>query len=100
MDVEELLALAVAQGASDLHLSAGMPPLLRVDGDIRPLDGPPLAATDVRAMVRAVMGDERRRAFDGSAETDFACTLPDAWRNSAWAPCTATWPWRPGGSCW
>ncbi len=80
MDIEELLTLAAARGASDLHLSAGMPPLLRVDGDIRPLDRPPLAATDVRAMVRAVMGEERRRAFAGSAEVDFACTLPDGAR--------------------
>ncbi len=80
MDIEALLTLAAGQGASDLHLSAGMSPLLRIDGDIRPLDGPPLTASDVRAMVRAVMGEERRRAFDGSAEMDFACTLPDGAR--------------------
>ena len=76
MEIGELLACAVERGASDLHLSTGMPPLLRVDGDMRPFEGPSLMGSDVRAMVREVMGEERRRAFDGSEELDFACERP------------------------
>ena len=76
MEIGELLAIAAERGASDLHLSTGMPPVLRVDGDMRPLEGPALAAADVRGMVRQVMGEERRRTLDGSEEVDFACELP------------------------
>ena len=80
MEIGELLACVIERGASDLHLSTGLPPLLRVDGDMQALGGPALAASDVRAMVREVMGEERRRAFDGSREVDFACELPDGAR--------------------
>ena len=48
MDIGELLAFGVKNGASDMHLSAGMPPMIRVDGDMRKIDVPPMDNTTVR----------------------------------------------------
>ena len=76
MDIEELLALAVEQGASDMHLSAGLPPLVRVDGDIRRLPAPPLPGTQAETLVAAAMDEELRRRFTAGAEVDFAFELP------------------------
>ena len=76
MNIEELLAAALEQGASDVHLSAGLPPMIRVDGDIRRLEGSPLSASAVRAMIRDVMREDRRRDLEAALELDFACELP------------------------
>ena len=76
MNIEELLALGVQQGASDLHLSAGLPPMVRVDGDIRRLDAPPFGCAEVEALTTAIMEDALRRSFVAGAEVDFAFALP------------------------
>lgn len=76
MGIEELLALGVEQGASDLHLSAGLPPLVRVDGDIRRLPVPPLPGAEAEALLTALMEGTLRRDFAAGAEVDFAFELP------------------------
>lgn len=72
MDVTGLLAFAIENKASDLHLSAGMPPMIRVDGDMRRVDLPALAHKEVHALVYDVMNDKQRKIFEEFFETDFS----------------------------
>lgn len=72
MDITELLAFAMKNNASDLHLSAGMPPLIRVDGDMRRVDMPALAHKEVHALIYDIMNDKQRKVFEEFFETDFS----------------------------
>ncbi len=63
MDITELLAFSVEHKASDLHLSAGVPPLIRVDGDVRKLNIPPLTHKEVHALVYEIMTDNQRKEY-------------------------------------
>ncbi len=76
MDISELLAFSVKNKASDLHLSAGLPPMIRVDGDIRRINVPPLDHKEVQALVYDIMNDKQRRDFEEFFETDFSFELP------------------------
>lgn len=76
MDITELLAFSVAQKASDLHLSAGMPPMLRTDGDVRRVDTPNLDAEMIQRMIYDVMSDGQRKEFETHLEADFSFELP------------------------
>jgi twitching motility protein PilT len=76
MDITELLAFSVQQGASDLHLSAGLPPMIRVDGDVRRLDVPIQDHARVQALVYDIMNDRQRKDFEEHLETDFSFELP------------------------
>jgi twitching motility protein PilT len=84
MNISELLAFSVQNKASDLHLSAGLPPLLRVDGEMVRLDFPacfsPLSHKDVHAMLYDIMNDAQRQHYDTSLECDFSFTAPDGAR--------------------
>ena len=73
--IEKLLAFGVAQGASDLHLSAGLPPILRVDGDLRHVDAPTLEARDLDPAIRGIMNDRQREEFETLLETDFSIDM-------------------------
>jgi len=73
--IARLLRFTVEQGASDLHLSAGQPPLLRIQGDLRRVDGPALSPDDVQRLIDEVMTDAQRRTFQEKLELDFAYTL-------------------------
>jgi len=75
VDITQLLGFAVSQGASDLHLSSGEPPMLRIHGDIKRLDEPALTRDDVHVMAFDVMGDAQRRAFQEKLEIDFSFEL-------------------------
>ncbi len=77
MDIETLLAFAVKNGASDLHLSSGEPPMIRVDGDIRRINAPALLHKDVHAMVYDIMNDRQRKEYEDNLETDFSFEIPD-----------------------
>lgn len=77
MDITELLAFGVKNKASDLHLSSGLPPMLRVHGDIRKINLPPLSASEVKKMVYDVMNDSTRRVFEQQMEVDFAFEVPE-----------------------
>jgi len=72
MDITGLLTFAMKNNASDLHLSAGMPPLIRVDGDMRRVDMPPLAHKEVHTLIYDVMNDKQRKVFEAFFETDFS----------------------------
>ena len=76
MDIETLLAFSVKNGASDLHLSAGEPPMIRVDGDIRRINAPALEHKDVHAMVYDIMNDKQRKEYEDNLETDFSFEIP------------------------
>jgi twitching motility protein PilT len=75
MDVTQLLAFGVEQGASDCHLSAGEPPLIRIDGDLKKLDHPALSKEDVHTLVYDIMNDAQRKAFEETHECDFSFEL-------------------------
>lgn len=72
MDITELLAFSVKNVASDLHLSAGLPPMIRVDGDIRRINVPPLDHKTVHSLVYDIMSDKQRKDFEEYFETDFS----------------------------
>ena len=76
MDITELLAFSVKNKASDLHLSAGLPPMIRVDGDIRRINVPALEHKEVHALVYDIMNDKQRRDYEEFLETDFSFELP------------------------
>src|SRR5919108_1692622 len=80
MEVTQLLALGVEQAASDCHLSAGEPPMLRVDGDLKKLDYPPLTQEEVHSLVYDIMSDSQRKTFEESHECDFSFELGDVAR--------------------
>src|SRR5579864_5354758 len=77
MDIAELLAFAVKNKASDLHLSAGLPPMIRVHGDIRRINLPPMEHEDVHAMVYDIMSDAQRKTFEETLEADFSFAVPN-----------------------
>ena len=72
MDITQLLTFSVRQGASDLHLSSGVEPLIRVDGDIKRINLPPLEHKQVHDMIYDIMNDKQRKAYDEYLETDFS----------------------------
>ncbi len=74
--LSELLALALARQASDLHLSAGQPPWLRVQGALQPLDAAALSGEQVQALVHGVLNQAQRQAWAQALELDAACALP------------------------
>jgi twitching motility protein PilT len=76
MDITELLAFSAKQGASDLHLSAGLPPMIRVDGDVRRINLPALDAKEVKALIYDIMNDKQRQDFEEHLETDFSFEVP------------------------
>lgn len=77
MDISDLLAFSVKNKASDLHLSAGLPPMIRAHGDIRKINMPALSHTDVHKMMYDIMNDSQRKTFEETLECDFAFEVPD-----------------------
>jgi len=76
MDITELLAFSAKQGASDLHLSAGLPPMIRVDGDVRRINLPPMEHKQVHSLIYEIMNDKQRKDFEEFLETDFSFEVP------------------------
>ena len=76
MDIGELLAFGVKNGASDLHLSAGLPPMIRVDGDVRRINVPALEHKVVHDLVYDIMNDKQRKDYEEFLETDFSFEVP------------------------
>jgi twitching motility protein PilT len=77
MDITELLAFAVKNKASDLHLSAGLPPMIRVHGDVRRINLPPMEHKEVHAMVYDIMNDSQRKMYEENWECDFSFNVPN-----------------------
>ena len=76
MDITELLAFSAKQGASDLHLSSGLPPMIRVDGDVRRINLPPMEHKEVHGLIYDIMNDKQRKECEEFLETDFSFEVP------------------------
>jgi twitching motility protein PilT len=76
MDISELLAFSVKNKASDLHLSSGLPPMIRVHGDVRRINLPPLEHKDVHGMIYDIMNDGQRKSYEEVLECDFSFAIP------------------------
>ena len=77
MDITELLAFSVKNKASDLHISAGLPPIIRVDGEMRKLNMPALEHKEVHALIFEIMNDKQRKEYEKNLETDFSFEVKD-----------------------
>ena len=77
MDITELLAFSVKNKASDLHLPAGLPPMIRVHGDVRRINLPPLEHKEVHGMVYDIMNDAQRKHYEETLECDFSFEIPN-----------------------
>ena len=77
MEISELLAFSVKNKASDLHLSAGLPPMIRVHGDVRRINVPALEHKDVHSMVYDIMNDGQRKFYEENLEVDFSFEIPN-----------------------
>ena len=76
MDIGKLLAFSVKNGASDLHLSAGLPPMIRVDGDVRRINVPAMDHTEVHDLIYDIMDDKQQKDFEEFLECDFSFEIP------------------------
>lgn len=76
MNIQELLNFSVQQGASDLHVTAGMPPLIRVDGDIRRINVDPMDHKEVHGLIYEIMNDKQRKDYEEFLESDFSFEIP------------------------
>ena len=76
MDIAELLAFSVKNKASDLHLSAGLPPMIRVHGDVRRINLPPMEHETVHGMIYDIMNDAQRKDYEENLECDFSFAIP------------------------
>ena len=76
MDIAQLLTFAVKQGASDMHLSAGLEPMIRVDGDVKRINLPAMDHKQVHDMIYDIMNDKQRKDYDEFWETDFSFEIP------------------------
>ncbi|MFV8834560.1 type IV pilus twitching motility protein PilT [Aquisalimonas sp.] len=77
MDIADLLAFGVKNNASDLHLSAGLPPMIRVDGDVRRINLPAMDHQQVHGLIYDIMNDKQRRDYEEFLETDFSFEIPN-----------------------
>jgi twitching motility protein PilT len=77
MEISDLLAFSVKNKASDLHLSAGLPPMIRVHGDVRRINVPSLEHKDVHSMVYDIMNDGQRKFYEENLEVDFSFEIPN-----------------------
>jgi twitching motility protein PilT len=77
MDITELLAFVVKNKASDLHLSSGLPPMIRVHGDVRRINLPPLEHKDVHGMIYDIMNDGQRKHYEENLDSDFSFSVPN-----------------------
>ncbi|BBB24843.1 type IV pilus twitching motility protein PilT [Amphritea japonica] len=76
MDITELLSFTVQQGASDLHITAGMPPVIRVDGEVKRIKLPSLEHKQVHTLIYDIMNDRQRKDYEERFETDFSFEVP------------------------
>ena len=77
MDLTELLAFVVKNKASDLHLSSGLPPMIRVHGDIKRINLPAMEHKDVHGMLYDIMNDGQRKFYEENLECDFSFAIPN-----------------------
>ena len=80
LDIAQLLQFSVKNGSSDLHLSAGLPPMIRVDGDVKRLNMDALEHKVVHSMIYDIMNDKQRKDYEEFLETDFSFEIPNVAR--------------------
>ncbi len=80
MDIAELLAFAQKNKASDLHISAGLPPMIRVDGEMKRINLPTLDDETVLKMIFDIMNDQQRKTYEENLEVDFSFEIPNVAR--------------------
>ena len=80
MDIAELLAFSQKNKASDLHISSGMPPLIRVDGEMKRINLPTLDDETVLKMIFDIMNDQQRKTYEEDLEVDFSFEIPNVAR--------------------
>jgi len=78
--IDALFKLMKQQGASDLHISSGAPPIFRLNGEMEKLNYPPLTDQQARALLFEILTDEQRAGFEGRRDIDFAYALPEVAR--------------------
>lgn len=89
MDITQLLAFSVKNKASDLHLSAGLPPMIRVHGDVRRINVDALDHKEVHGMIFDLMNDSQRKQYEEMLEVDFSFEMK-AWRAFGSTPSTSS----------
>ncbi|PTN10988.1 type IV pilus twitching motility protein PilT [Nitrosomonas aestuarii] len=77
MNIVELLSFVVKNKASDLHLSAGMPPMIRVHGEVKRINLPEMEHKEVHSMVYDIMNDGQRKLYEENLECDFSFEIPN-----------------------
>ena len=77
MTMQDLLDFSVQQGASDLHISAGSPPVIRIDGDIEKINMPKLSANEAQNIIYEIMNEEQINNFEKKLEADFSVAIPN-----------------------
>jgi twitching motility protein PilT len=80
MNIRELLAITKERDASDLHITVGVPPILRINGKLRKLDLPELNSRDVHEMIYSIINDEQKEKYEKIHELDFSFGLEDMTR--------------------
>ena len=80
MDITEILTLSAQQGASDLHISAGLPPVIRIDGALHRTDLPSLEPHQVDSLIYQIMNNKQRKDFEQFIDIDFSFAVPDVAR--------------------
>ena len=80
MDITQLLTFLFQQGGSDLHISAGEPPMIRVDGDMKKIKVPALSMEQTQSMLYDIMGDSQRKVFEEKSDIDFSIELGETAR--------------------
>ena len=80
MDITELLAFSAKQGASDLHLSSGLPPMIRVDGELHRTNLPSLTHQQVHSLIYQIMNNKQKKEFEEFLDIDFSFSVPDVAR--------------------
>jgi twitching motility protein PilT len=77
VEIDQLLSFSVKNNASDLHISAGLPPMIRVDGDIKRINMPEMSHKEVHSMIYDIMNDKQRKSYEEFWETDFSFEIPE-----------------------
>src|SRR5512133_1203561 len=81
MDLNEILTIAVKGRASDIHIKSGLPPVVRIDGKLRPIPNTPRMASEaVMAMAHSMMNARQKQQFEDSYEVDLSHGVPGVCR--------------------
>src|SRR5689334_21335101 len=80
MDTAELLLMTLEQKGSDLHLTVGLPPSVRIHGDVEPLPMQPLTRDDTHTLIYGIMNDAQKARFEERRDIDFSLDFGDAGR--------------------